>query len=94
MHIITQKRIREAQATWPGEANALDHWYRVMKRAELANFSQMRALFRGADKVGPMYVFNIGGNKLRLIAKVEFQCGRVYIREILTHKEYDTEDWK
>ena len=94
MHIITQKRIREAQTRWPHAASALEEWEKVMKKAEPADFSQMRALFNSADKVGALHVFNIGGNKLRLIAKVEYRWRKVYIRAVLPHAEYDRGDWK
>ena len=47
-----------------------------------------------ADKVGQWIVFNIGGNKYRLIAVIHFNRGKVYIRHILTHQEYDKGGWK
>ena len=85
MHIITQKRIREAQRKWPREAPALRDWEKVMKRAEPANYAQMKAIFNSVDKVGALHVFDIGGNKLRLIARVEYQWKKVYIRAVLEH---------
>jgi mRNA interferase HigB len=39
-------------------------------------------------------VFNIGGNDFRLITRVEYQRQEIYIRGVLTHAEYDKEDWK
>jgi mRNA interferase HigB len=48
----------------------------------------------GGDKVGDLFVFDIGGNKLRLIAAIHFNAGRLLFRAILTHKEYDQGDWK
>jgi len=44
--------------------------------------------------VGNLVVFNIGGNKYRLIAAIHFNRGKVYIRDVLTHAEYDKERWK
>jgi len=46
------------------------------------------------DKVESSYVFDIGGNKLRLIANIHFNRQKIYIRHVLTHKEYDKGDWK
>jgi len=46
------------------------------------------------DKVGNYHVFDIGGNKLRLIAVVHYQSKKVFIRHILDHKEYDKGKWK
>jgi mRNA interferase HigB len=46
------------------------------------------------DKVKDLYVFDIGGNKLRLIATIHFDRQRIYIRHVLSHKEYDMRYWK
>jgi mRNA interferase HigB len=46
------------------------------------------------DKVGDLYVFNVGGNKLRIIAAIHFNRQKLYIRTILPHWEYDLEQWK
>ena len=51
-------------------------------------------MFPQADQVGKKTVFNIGGNKYRLIAAIHYNRGRVYIRAILTHRDYDRGIWK
>lgn len=94
MHVITHSRIVEAQARFPECATALDVWYRVMKRGEFENFAGLRAAFGSVDKVGPLYVFDVGGNKLRLIAALHFNTGKVFIRHVLSHADYDSEQWK
>ncbi|MBU0499136.1 MAG: type II toxin-antitoxin system HigB family toxin [Gammaproteobacteria bacterium] len=94
MHIITQKRIRDAQAQWPQASTALQEWERVMKKAEPACFTEMKAIFNAVDKVGHLHVFDTGGNKLRLIAKVEYRWKRVYIRPVLDHDDYARGGWK
>jgi mRNA interferase HigB len=94
MHIITQKRIKEAAEQHNSCASALEQWYQVMKKAELQDFAQLKALFSSVDKVGDLYVFNVGGNKLRLIAAVHFNRQKVFIREVLTHTEYDKGKWR
>lgn len=55
---------------------------------------ELRRVSPHADLVGSLVVFNIGGNKVRLIAAIHFNRGKIYIREILTHSEYDRGDWK
>lgn len=60
----------------------------------MRNFAEIKSLFPSTDKVGDMFVFDIGGNKLRLIAAIRFNTRRVYIRAVLTHKEYDKGGWK
>jgi mRNA interferase HigB len=49
----------------------------------------VRQVFGSADQVGEFIVFNIAGNKYRLIAAIHFDRQRCYVRYILTHKEYD-----
>jgi len=94
MHIITHRRIVAAQKAHSQCASALDQWYCLCKKSEWRNFSELRKLFSSADKVGSLFVFDIGGNRLRLIAAIHFNTGRVFVRAILTHKEYDRGDWK
>ena len=94
VHIITHRRILEAANRHKDCAAALDQWYRVVKKATVHNFSEMRQLFCSVDKVGDLYVFNVGGNKLRIIAAVHFNRGKLYVRAVLTHSEYDQGGWK
>ena len=94
MHVVTHARIVDAQVRFPQSATALDFWYRAMKHGRFATFGELRAAFGSVDKVGPLYVFNVGGNKLRLIAAVHFNAGKVFVRHVLTHAEYDRGTWK
>ena len=65
-----------------------------MDRSEFDSFDALRAAFPSADKVGDLIVFNIGGNKYRLITSIHFNRGKVYIRHVLTHRDYDRGTWK
>jgi mRNA interferase HigB len=94
VHVITRKRLLEFGKKHPDAISSLDHWYRTAKHNDFASFSELREAFSGADQVGRLVVFNIGGNKARLIAYVVYRKKRVYIRNILTHKEYDKGKWK
>ena len=69
-------------------------WYRLVRTATFENFAALRRAFPGVDKVGRYFVFNVAGNHLRIVAAVHFNRRKVYIREILTHTEYDDEKWK
>lgn len=94
MHVITKRRIVEAKELYPECESALDGWLRVVKNNEFKSFADLKTTFNSVDKVGHLYVFNIGGNKLRLIASIHFDRQKLYIRDILTHKEYDKCDWR
>lgn len=69
-------------------------WYKIVEKSEFTSFESLRATFLSADKVGDWIVFNIGGNKYRLIASIHFNRGKLYIRHVLTHKEFDRGGWK
>jgi mRNA interferase HigB len=94
VHIITRKRLLEFGEKHPDAASALDHWYREAKHNDFASFADLRKFFPSADQVGRLVVFNIGGNKARLIAYIVYRKKRIYIRHVLTHKEYDKGKWK
>jgi mRNA interferase HigB len=94
MHVVSHKAIRLFCEKYPDAETALDHWYRVAKRAIWANFAEVKQSFNTADFVAPYVVFDIGGNKYRLIAEISFSRGVLFIRRILTHKEYTKGAWK
>ena len=94
VHIITRKRLLEFGDKHPDTVSALEHWYRTAKHNDFAAFSELRKTFTGVDQVGRLVVINIGGNKARLIAYVVYRKKRIYIRHILTHKEYNKGKWK
>ncbi len=62
--------------------------------AEWRSLEDVRKSFPAADMVGDLAIFNIRGNKYRLIVRMVFQYKRIYIKEFLTHAEYDKEGWK
>ena len=94
MHIITRRRLLEFSGKHPNISTPLDVWYRIVKKSEIPNFSKLREIFPSVDKVDNLTVFNIGGNKIRLISAIHYNTQCLYIRHVLTHKEYDKEKWK
>jgi len=94
MHVITRKRVLEFSRIHPNSAPALESWYRIMKHTDFNTLTQLRQTFPSADRVGKLTVFNIGGNKARLIAAIHYNNHRIYIRRILTHAEYSKGDWR
>jgi len=72
----------------------LANWRQVVEAVGWTNPADMKMTFRTADVVGSQTVFNIGGNKYRLIALVNYRLQAVLVQHVLTHAEYDKEDWK
>lgn len=94
MHVISRKALRQFWERYPDSKIALARWFKIVQQTEFLNFAELRAAFPTADKVDDWIVFNIGGNKYRLIASVHFNRGKVYVRYVLTHAEYDRGGWK
>ncbi len=94
MHIISRKKIIDFCKIYSEATAPLDRWYRILKLSDYNSFSELKLTFPQADQVGNLTVFNIGGNKFRLIAFIVYKAKRIYIREILTHSDYDKGNWK
>ena len=94
VHIISRKALRQFWEKHPDSQSPLSRWYKVVSYTEFGSFNELRAVFPSADQVGDLTVFNIGGNKYRLIASIHFNRGKVYVRHVLTHSEYNRGAWK
>ena len=90
MRIISRKALREFSERHADAKVPLDAWYRILKGREYRSPHELRADFPTASFLGPRRaVFNIGGNKYRLVVDMRYDLGRVYVRHVLTHQEYD-----
>ncbi|MDP4199554.1 MAG: type II toxin-antitoxin system HigB family toxin [Bacteroidota bacterium] len=94
MHVITRKRLNDFALVHPDARAPLAEWYRSMKHNTFSTFSELRTQFPAADKVGKLTVFNIGGNRYRLVAAVHYNRKRIYIRAVLKHDAYNSGKWK
>ena len=83
MRIISHRKLKEFYET-PGREDskvALERWYQIAEEAEWRNFSDIRTDFPDADYVGNQhYVFNIRGNRYRLVVVIKFTIGRLFVR--------------
>jgi mRNA interferase HigB len=73
---------------------ALQRWRTIVSSSDWRNFAELRRTFPHADKVGNAVVFDVGGNKYRVIAAVNFQRQFVYVKVVLAHADYDKDNWK
>ena len=69
-------------------------WYRIARKAEWDGFSSVRRQFPAADLVNGLLVFNIRQNRYRLIVFPVFRRYKLYVKALLSHKEYDKGEWK
>ena len=94
VRVISKKSLRQFWDKHPDAQVPLMRWHSAMRRGNFRNLKELRTVFPSADIVGEWIVFNIGGNKYRLVAVVHFNRGRVFVRHVLTHPEYDKGGWK
>ena len=66
----------------------------MIEKNRFGNWAALRMAFGSIDKVGELTVFDIGGTKYRLIAYIRFEKQIIYIKAVLTHREYDKGRWK
>ena len=92
--MISRKKLLEAAERHSGLGESLDIWYRIAKKEKWRSLEDARRVLPTADGVGRYTVFNIEGNNFRLIAEINYQFGRLYIRHVLTHAAYDKGAWK
>ena len=93
MVVISYGTIRSYYLEHPDAKDALNNWYRAISAADWSNFHEIKEIFNSVDAVGnDRYVFDIRGNKYRLVAMIFFDVRTVYIRFVGTHAEYDKID--
>ena len=93
MRVISRPRLREFWESTREAEKPLRAWERGVKGAVWANWSELKRTFGTADRVGNCVVFDVGGNKIRLIARVMFEKQRVFVLKVMSHAEYDASNW-
>lgn len=95
MRVIARKRLREFGAIHADAQAELEAWYKVVKKARWQSFDDVRARYGATvDRVGLCYIFDIKGNKYRLVAVLSPDWTIALICVFLTHAEYDRAKWK
>ena len=99
MRIISEKRLRNFwQSALGNESKAREKamrlWISVVRKASWQSFSDIRNTFNHCDANCNCVIFDIGGNKYRIIAKAAFRKRLLFIRAVLTHAEYDEKKWQ
>ncbi len=93
MNVISRKALIDFYNIHNDAREPLETWYRVCKKADWKNFNEVRLAYPSADWVGDdRAVFNIKGNKYRLVVRINFRYKSIQIKWIGTHAEYDSID--
>ncbi|HJT75934.1 MAG TPA: type II toxin-antitoxin system HigB family toxin [Gemmataceae bacterium] len=95
--MIARKRLREFWKSRKHDAAAAERdlavWYKLARAAAWDNFGALRRTFGSADQVGNCVVFDVGNNRFRLIGRVNYRRGIVYVLRVMDHAEYDKVPW-
>ena len=83
--------VSRKHSEWGASLNA---WYKITKDEDWKNFADVRNSWKNSDVVGRFVVFDVSHNRCRLIATIKYKWRMVYIRRILSHAEYDDEEWR
>jgi mRNA interferase HigB len=94
MNVISFKRLRDFASAHRDAYTALAAWYKTAKRANWQNLAELKQTYPTADLVGRYVVFNIGGNKYRLISRIVYRSQTVFVVAVMSHPEYDLGKWK
>jgi mRNA interferase HigB len=96
MRVIKRKTLVEFWTKHPNARNSLVEWYDKTRKAAWTKFTDVKSTFGQTDQTTVdsghlVCVFDIGGNKFRLIAAIHYNTGTVFVLRILTHPGYDSE---
>jgi mRNA interferase HigB len=93
VHVISRRGLLEAAARHADAVGPLLAWFQVTRRAEWQGLHEVRRDFPSADQVGSVLIFNVKGNRYRLITRVQYEGQRLYVKALLTHAEYNRKEW-
>jgi mRNA interferase HigB len=94
VNVISKRNLFDKAARYPDAKVAIQNLFDVAIASEWHSLEEIRHTFPATDMVGKLAIFNIKGNRYRLIARMVFAYQRVYTKEFLTHSEYDKGAWK
>jgi mRNA interferase HigB len=88
------RNLRQAASQYPDAQQQIEDWYNIVRKSSWANLEEVRQIYREAEAVGNFTVFNIKGNRYRLIVDIDYESGVIYFKYFLTHADYDKDRWK
>jgi len=92
MRIISKKTLKDfyEQPKYSDSKSALEAWHKEVLKLHWSNPNEIKEMYRSASIIGDTkVVFNISGNKYRLIVTINYYAKIVFIKFIGTHKQYD-----
>ena len=90
--MISNKALADFAAQNLGSEASLQAWRKIIESGDFQHFAALKAVMNATDRVGDFYVFDVGGNKYRIVTAIHFNRQMLFIRHVFTHAEYDK--WK
>ena len=102
MNVISRRKLRDFYTVAPQRrqhAAAFENWFKLARKARWEDFQDAKATFGQTDAVTgrtgrTATIFDIGGNKYRIVAHVDYMRQTILIVAVMDHKEYDKNRWK
>src|SRR5688572_4367343 len=98
MHVIARPRLKQFMRRHADARDWLDSWWKIAKAARWTSLNDVKRTYASVDQYGRCLIFNVGGNNYRFIVTVKYErpaaMGVLYIKDFLTHAEYDEDRWK
>ena len=94
MNVVSQRGLKQLIEKHPEAQDETIAWYRKAHKASWVSLQDVRRDFPSVDKVGAVLIFDIRNNRYRLIVRIDFPTQRLFVKALLTHKEYDRGEWK
>ena len=89
MHVIWLKMLRDFCRVHPTAESVLRPWHTIVEHTDFKDFDHIKEFFNSADYVPPYVVFDVAGNNYRVVVVARYRVKRIYVREVMTHAEYD-----
>jgi mRNA interferase HigB len=99
MRVISKKKMKSFWSRHSSAKKVLGKWYEIVTAANWTSLTDIRNTYPHADEVktdkgSRVIVFNVGGNKFRIISAIHYRSGIIFILDVLTHAEYNRARWK
>ena len=94
VRVISKRRLRAFWERHAGTEASLAQWHQVLSQGHWHNFAELRSTFASADQVRRLTVFNVKGNDLRVIGRIDYNKQILWVRRVCTHAEYNKNEWK
>lgn len=91
--MISKRGLLNLARKHPEAAVVLAAWHKVARKAVWNGLHEVRRDFPSADQVGRVLIFNVLGGNYRLITAPVYSRQRIYLKALLTHREYDRKEW-